>query len=181
MAFEVNLVSKQIKKIGKNNKTVSYLKLAAEGILLVFVVALFGFFGFLFYRNNQVVEKTNKAQALLQEVSEKADTEFRYRYLLGVLDEAEEIMETRKDFQGILQEVYSLVPPIAVIDRVSFVDDVVVLTVLVGGVQSASLVIDNMEKIAESNELFDRVSMTSMKRSSEGIYTIDLQLGLKKT
>lgn len=123
--ISVNLASKEVLKIAKANQLIDRLKIASVLVIVVFVVIVGLVYGYFFLTNRQVASVSSDIELVSGQITQMAETELWYRRLLSVAEEADRLVSLRKDFAGVLLDVYDLLPDEVMIEAVRFEGDVV--------------------------------------------------------
>ena len=176
--LKINLVSKKISQISKTNTLISKLKLASEIILGVFILGVLGFFGYFFANNIRANNLESEVMGVTQLVAERSQLEYEYKRFQDILVVSEEVLDTRRNFQEILRNVYLAFPDDVLISGVSFVDNVIIVSVTGQGVASFSNALESVRAFEGEGDIFDEVAMVNVRRTGEGVYTFTLQMSL---
>jgi len=87
----------------------------------------------------------------------------------------------RKDFAGVLLDVYDLLPDEVMIEAVRFEGDVVVVEVMTNGVQAMSRALAVLSTVTvQDSARFDEVALSSVRRNDQGLYILRIELGLRE-
>ena len=179
--ISVNLASKEELKIARANQMVDRLKLASILAIVVFVVIVGLVYGYFFLTSRQVASVSRDIELVSGQISGMAETELWYRRLLSVAEEADRLARLRKDFAGVLLDVYDLLPDEVMIEAVRFEGDVVVVEIMSEGVQSMSRALKLLSTVAvQDSARFDEGALGSVRRNDRGLYILRIELGLRE-
>lgn len=177
--IKVDLASKEAGKIAKANRLIDQMRTAAAVLLGVFVLFVGSVYGYFFYTTNQVTQIDAKVQAIVNQLGQKTEAELLYRRLVDIVDEANKLVVSRKDFSGVLLDVYDLLPGGVSIEGVRFEDRTVIVDVRAIGVQNMSRAVAVLSTVTvENNSRFNEVALSAVRRSDDGTYVLRVELGL---
>ncbi len=178
--LRVNLTSKEAIKITRANRLIERIRLGAGILLGLFVMMMVMVYGYSFYVNNRIVVVDGGLKVVLAEIEGKSEIELVYRRLADVVQEANVLIKSRKDFAGVLLEVYQLLPRQVEIEGIRFEKDVVIVDIRGKGVQILGEVIKILSEITTKSTRFNSVVLGSIRRSDDGLYVVRAELGLTK-
>ena len=179
--ISVNLASKEVLKIAKANQLIDRLKLASVLAVVVFVIIVGADYGYFFLTNRQVASVSSDIEVVSGQITQMAETELWSRRLLSVAEEADRLVGLRKDFAGVLLDVYDLLPDEVMIEAVRFEGDVVVVEVMTNGVQAMSRALAVLSTVTvQDSARFDEVALSSVRRNDQGLYILRIELGLRE-
>lgn len=176
----VNLLPISVKEIRKTNERVGLLKRICEVGLGVFVLLVMGCFGWFFLLNQQISAWKGRETEVTTQLRALSGQEVLYRRFLGVTSAVDQIIVGRRDFVGMLSEVYSLVPDGSFIGGLEFVEDGVLLAVTSRDVHEFSEVVARLNTVNSTNSSFENIVLTGVSRSLDGRYDFGVELKTKK-
>ena len=175
--ISVNLASKEVLKIAKANQLIDRLKLASVLAVVVFVIIVGADYGYFFLTNRQVASVSSDIEVVSGQITQMAETELWYRRLLSVAEEADRLVGLRKDFAGVLLDVYDLLPDEVMIEAVRFEGDVVVVEVMTNGVQAMSRALAVLSTVTvQDSARFDEVALSSVRRNDQGLNILIIEI-----
>lgn len=176
--IRVDLTSKEASKIARSNRLIDRLRLASGVFIGLFVLVVAGIFGYFFYLNSRVASVDVRVQSITNQIQEKAETEVLYRRLADIAREANNLIQGRQDYAGVLLEVYALLPDQVQIEGVRFEDNSVIVDVRTAGVQDMNRTLNVLESI-DGNDKFSGMNLESVRRADDGNYFIRIRLNLE--
>lgn len=176
---KVNLLPVSIKEIRRLNRTVEGLRLAVAGVLGVFVVLVVLLFGGWFLTNQQLQTWSVREKELLARLTELSVQEITYRRFKTIVAAAERILGERREYRGVLNDVYSRLPSGTYVEDLQFVEDMVRVRIKAADVHRFVGAVESFQAgVAASS--FDRASLSSVSRTLNGSYSFELELKIKK-
>ncbi len=177
--LNVDLLSGKARGIARTNRIVKWQKKAVWIILGLFLVISFGVFAWWGFEVNRKSKIEKRQRRLLAELEDRSDLQGRYMLTKEVLFQADQILGVRKDFEGVLSDAYSLLPPGSVARGINFGDNNVSLQVSNDGVQEYASLIRNLE-VVEDHDRFQSATVVSSTRLRDGSWTANLVFNFKK-
>lgn len=177
--LKIDLLPKKASEIKKINKTIFILRTTAEVIAGLLLVSIIGVFVWLFLTNlelQRVGSQVGNAQLQLEQSGEE---EVKYRLYQEILSRSDQIIKERKDYKGIFDDVYALVPEDVFVSGINFEGQTVIFDGRARGVQAFSRAIDNFLKIGSGQVArFKDVAMINVSRLGDAFYSFKLEIGL---
>ena len=177
--LNVDLLSGKARGIAQTNRIVKWQKRFVWIILGVFLFISIGVFSWWGFEVNRKSQTEQRQKRLLAELEDRSALQGRYMLTKEVLFQADQILGVRKDFEGVLSDAYSLLPPGSVARGINFGDKEVSLQVSNDGVQKYASLIRNLEAV-EDHERFKSAIIASSTRSQDGSWTANLVFNFKK-
>lgn len=177
--LNVDLLSGKARGIAQTNRVVKWQKRFVWILLGLFLFASFSVFSWWGFEVNRKSQTEQRQQRLLEELEGRSALQSRYMLTKEVLFQADQILGARKDFEGVLSDAYSLLPPGSVARGINFGDKDVSLQVNNGGVQEYASLIRSLEA-AEDHDRFQSATVVSSTRSQDGSWTANLVFSFKK-
>jgi len=178
--IKVDLAPKEASKIAKANLLISRMKVAGVVSLAVFVLLVGVVYGLYFYMTRQVTLVGSDVQGVVvTQLQEMSEVELSYRRLVDIVEVAGGLLASRKDFSGVLLDVYDLLPDEVEIEGVRFEEGAVVVNVRANGVQEMSRTVSTLSTVStQDGTRFDEVALSSVRRGEDGGYLLMVELGL---
>lgn len=174
--IRVDLTSKAASKIARANRIIDRLRLAAILGVIVFVVLVASVYGYFFFLNSRAVVVDTRVQGVVNQIQGKAETEVLYRRLADIVQETRTLIGTRRDYAGVLLDVYAIIPNQVLIEGVRFEGSSVIVDIKTQGVQEMSTVLQVLE--GSLTDRFSSVALESVRRADSGNYFIRIRLVL---
>lgn len=178
--LKIDLLPKEAEEIKKINLAIKWLKMVNEVMVGVFILAVVIIFGLYFWSNYQLKEVDKKVKLVTNQIEQSSVIEQKYRWYQEVLGKADKVISGRKDYRGIFNDLFVLIPAEVMVTGVSFDKEVVIFEGKVDGVQKLALFLDKMKSIEKGeSKRFDVVALTKVVRTGDAYYTFNLELGSK--
>lgn len=177
---KINLLPGSVKKIRGVNQQVEALVWISRGLLVVFVLVVIVIFGWTFFVSQEIENWNRREATMTEELALLAPDEVLYRRFLTVAAAADQILNRRRDFQAIIEEIYSLVPTGAFVEDLQFVERGVLVRINADNVHVFVATIEGFSSITE-NSLFSEIVISTISRVLDGRYVFTLELGIRNT
>lgn len=177
--MKIDLLPKEAGEIKKVNQAVKWLKLVSQSLLVVFVLAIAGFFGWFFVTSSQLQQVETQVEAARLQLEQSGQEELKYRLYQEILSSAEVLIKERKDFKGIFDDLYALLPAGVTVKGLSFDKELVIFEGDANNVQSFASAITNFAGVADnSGSRFKEIALTTVSRGADGHYTFRMEISL---
>lgn len=179
--LKVDLLSGKAKGIAQTNRIVRWQKKAVWGLLGLFVTAAVVIYAWWGWEVNRQSRLGNRQERVLEELKDRSDLQVRYMLNKEILFQSERILQARKDFQGVLEDAYALLPSGSVVRGVNFGEKEVSLQVSNQGVQEYAEMIRRLEAVDQvGHERFASAELSSSSRDETGVWIAKLKISFKE-
>lgn len=176
----VNLLPKTQLKVRQTNQIVIILKWLSRFLVIFFVLALVGEYGWAAVTNQRIKSTKDRIAAVQAEISEQSDTEGKYLYYQQVLNSATAIIEKRTNFLDSLSELYSRLESGVSIQGVAFTNTTLVFSGRATNVQIFAKTLNNFRQ-EDENKLFGNMVLQDSNRQPDGSYVFKVEIELLNT
>ena len=179
MAIKIDLLPKEAEEIKKINVTVNWLKLSSQGLLTVFVLATVFIFGWFFLTQSQINQVKQDVEQAKARIDQSSQEELKYRLYQEILSKADQVIKERRDFKGIFDDLYVLLPPFVTVKGFGFDKDLVIFEGDATGIQAFANVMNSFSKIGTGGpQRFKEVALTTVSRGGDGHYLFRMEISL---